>query len=148
MSHWRLFYHFVWTTKKREPLLPPAIELRVHGFLRAEAAKMQAPMCYVGGTIDHIHILLLMSKNFALCKLIEMVKKESSKWIKSQTPVLRNFYWQSGYAAFSVSESAAESVSTYIENQEAHHRKRTFQDELRELLERHKVEYDERYLWD
>src|SRR5206468_2188102 len=97
---------------------------------------------------DHMHILFLLSKNVALAKVIGEVKESTSSWIKTLDPWYRDFYWQGGYASFSVSESRAETVRRYIRNQQAHHKKVTFQDELRALLTRHKVEYDERYVWD
>jgi REP element-mobilizing transposase RayT len=95
-----------------------------------------------------VHALFSLSKNHALKKIVEEVKKGSSKWMKSEAPRIADFYWQAGYGAFSVSQSNVESVLRYIENQEEHHRKITFQDELRELFRRNGVEFDERYVWD
>ncbi|MGH7137675.1 MAG: transposase, partial [Pirellulales bacterium] len=80
--------------------------------------------------------------------LLEEIKKSSSKWIKAEAPGLQDFYWQSGYGAFSVSPSSVEEVKAYIANQEEHHRRRTFQEEFRLFLHRHGIEYDERYVWD
>ena len=79
---------------------------------------------------------------------MEEVKKGSSKWIKTQGPRYSNFQWQAGYGAFSVSQSNVPNVKSYIANQEEHHRRRSFQDELRAFLRRHQVEFDERYVWD
>ena len=81
-------------------------------------------------------------------KLLEEVKKESSKWIKTKGEAYSNFYWKDGYGIFSVNPSEIEVVVKYIDNQEEHHRKRTFQEEFRSLLEKYKIEYDERYVWD
>ena len=81
-------------------------------------------------------------------KLVEEVKSHSSKWIKALDPSLENFYWQNGYGAFSVNPSGVNRVSNYIHNQHAHHDKRTFQDEFREILEKYAIDYDERYVWD
>ena len=81
-------------------------------------------------------------------KLVEEVKKGSSKWMKTNGPRIQHFSWQAGYAGFSVSQSSVDAVRRYIENQEEHHRKMTFQDELRALIKRHEIEFDERYVWD
>jgi putative transposase len=102
----------------------------------------------IGGVEDHVHALFSLSKNHALEKIVEEVKKGSSKWMKNEGPRIPEFFWQRGYAAFSVSQSMVEAVKRYIQNQEKHHRKMSFQDELRELFQRHDIEFDERYLWD
>jgi REP element-mobilizing transposase RayT len=100
----------------------------------------------VGGVSDHVHLLFGMSRTLSISKVVEEVKKESSKWAKQH--VDPNFYWQGGYGAFSVSPSNLEAVRTYILNQEKHHESQSFQDEFRELLRRHEIEWDERYVWD
>jgi hypothetical protein len=92
--------------------------------------------------------LFSLSKNHALKKIVEEVKKGSSKWMKSEGSGNADFHWQAGYAAFSVSPSKVEEVQRYIENQPERHKRMTFQDELRELFRRHGVEFDERYIWD
>jgi putative transposase len=102
----------------------------------------------IGGMEDHVHALFALSKNHPLKKIVEEVKKGSSRWMKSDGPRIHQFSWQAGYAAFSVSQSNVEAVQKYIEGQERHHRKMTFQDELRALLKRHGIEFDERYVWD
>jgi putative transposase len=95
-----------------------------------------------------VHPLFRLSKNHALSKVIGQIKGESSKWLKETFPDLSKFSWQSGYAAFSVSESKVEDVTTYISNQREHHRTQTFKEEFRLFLKRHQVEYQEQYLWD
>src|SRR5262245_40052160 len=97
---------------------------------------------------DHAHLLFCLSKNHALSKVVEEVKKGSSRWIKTKGKRYANFHWQSGYGAFSVSQSNVARVRRYIADQEEHHRKRTFQDEFLAFLRRHAVEFDERYVWD
>ena len=97
---------------------------------------------------DHVHALFVLSKNHPLKKIVEEVKKGSSKWAKIEGPKNADFYWQAGYAAFSVSQSNLDEVKKYIENQEEHHRRMTFQDELRALYNRHGIAFDERYVWD
>jgi putative transposase len=110
--------------------------------------KVDSPAITIGGTEDHIHILCLLSRKFAMKDLVEEVKTETSKWLKKQTPSLADFHWQSGYGIFSVSESNIEQVKFYISNQEEHHRRMSFQDEFRLLCERHGIQIDERYVWD
>jgi REP element-mobilizing transposase RayT len=110
--------------------------------------KWGSPALAIGGVEDHVHALFSLSKNYALEKIVEEVKKGSSKWMKNEGPRISNFYWQRGYAAFSVSQSNVAAVKLYIQNQERNHRKMTFQDELRELFLRHEVAFDERYVWD
>jgi putative transposase len=102
----------------------------------------------MGGTSDHIHILCSISKNLAPSKIIEEVKTSSSKWMKTQGRQFADFYWQRGYGIFSVSVSNIEEVKKYILKQQEHHRKMSFQEEFRKFLEKHGVDYDERYLWD
>ena len=110
--------------------------------------RVGSPAIVIGGAQDHVHALFSLSKNHALKKIVEEVKKGSSKWMKAEGPKNPEFYWQSGYAGFSVSQSNVEEVRRYIENQEEHHCKMTFQDELRALFKRHGIEYDERFVWD
>jgi REP element-mobilizing transposase RayT len=110
--------------------------------------EIESPALLVNGVEDHIHILNVLSRNLAIAKLIEKIKSSSSKWIKQKGPAYRSFYWQSGYGAFSVSESQKEVVLRYIANQEQHHRQQSYQDEFRELCRRHGLAIDERYVWD
>jgi putative transposase len=110
--------------------------------------EWESPALLIGGVEDHVHALFSLSKNHALKKVVEEVKKGSSKWMKRDGPKNGAFCWQAGYAAFSVSQSSSDGVKRYIENQDEHHRKMTFQDELRVLFRRHQIEFDERYLWD
>jgi REP element-mobilizing transposase RayT len=99
----------------------------------------------IGGVEDHVHILSSLSKNIAFCELIGRLKGSSSKRLKEG---VHGLAWQNGYGAFSVSESNVETVTAYIINQAEHHRKFSFQEEVRELLKRHRVSFDERYVWD
>ena len=102
----------------------------------------------IGGVEDHVHIAFAIAKVAAPIKLVEVVKKQSSKWMKEQDCAFSRFYWQTGYALFSVSPSNFERLRGHILNQERHHRKMTFQEELRILPRKHGVEFDERYVWD
>src|SRR5881628_3185739 len=109
--------------------------------------KFESPSIQTGGVEDHVHILLVMGRTVSLAETVEALKKSSSKWMKAEGGV-PGFAWQAGYGAFSIGESQVETVVKYIEEQEEHHRKMTFQDEFRKFLERYNVPYDERYVWD
>jgi putative transposase len=102
----------------------------------------------VGGVSDHIHLVTTLPRTLSQAQLIEQIKKTSSKWIKAIDARYRGFFWQRGYAAFSVSPSQRETVLQYIDAQQEHHRTRSFQEEYRELLRRHGVDFDERHVWD
>ena len=110
--------------------------------------RLNSPAILINGLEDHVHILCLLSRSIAIKDLIEESKTSTSKWIKTKGLQYREFYWQPGYGAFSVSESNVEEVKRYIANQEEHHRTVTFQEEFRKLCERHGVLIDERYVWD
>ena len=102
----------------------------------------------IGGDKDHIHILYAQSRVWSIAKIVEVIKKRSSKWIKTKGDKFRLFRWQNGYGAFSVSRSSAESVKRYIQNQKEHHKRVTFKNEFRVFLDKHEIEYDEEYVWD
>ncbi|MGO9469660.1 MAG: IS200/IS605 family transposase [Isosphaeraceae bacterium] len=140
--------HLVYSTKSRRPWLLTQHRDRLFAYQAGIFQEWDSPALAIGGVEDHVHALFALSKNHALKKMVEEVKKGSSKWMKIDGPKNGDFQWQAGYAGFSVSQSNLSAVKRYIENQEEHHRKMTFQDELRELLRRHGIEFDERYLWD
>lgn len=141
--------HLVYSTKHRQPLLPASVRTRLFAYQAGIFRQWESPAIVIGGFDDHIHALFSLSKNFALMQAVEEVKKGSSKWMKTPEGAgCQEFQWQGGYAGFSVSQSNVAEVRRYIENQPEHHRKMTFQDELRALFRRHDVEFDERYVWD
>jgi putative transposase len=140
--------HLVFSTKHRAPLLTADIRPEMNSYLAGILRAWDSPAILVNSVEDHVHLLFALSKNHALKKVVEEVKKGSSKWVKTKGPAFADFYWQAGYGAFSVSQSNVEAVRRYIANHEEHHRKMTFQDELRSLLKNHGIEYDERYVWD
>ncbi len=139
--------HLVFSTKNRQPWLKEALRPRLFAYLAGIFHEWESPAIVVGGHDDHVHALFVLNKNHALTKIIEEVKKGSSKWIKTLGGELVEFSWQNGYGAFSVSESNVADVKTYIERQAEHHRRMSFQDELRQLLARHGIAVDEHYLW-
>ncbi len=128
--------HLVFSTKNRRPDLNESVQVRLFPYLAGIFSKWESPAIVIGGHDDHVHALFTLSKNHALAKLVEEVKKGSSKWLKSVEPTLSGFSWQSGYGAFSVSESSIASVRAYIEQQAEHHCRISFQDEVRTLLAR------------
>ena len=142
------YVHLVFSTKYRQPLIHPPFEDKLHSYLGGICNKMECHPVKISGYTDHVHILCLLSKKIALMKLLEEIKSHSSKWMKTNDESLRNFYWQDGYGAFSVSPAKIPVVTDYIANQHQHHSKKTFQDEYRRILKVNKVEYDERYVWD
>jgi REP element-mobilizing transposase RayT len=145
----KLLVHLVYSTKNRERVLrEKAIREELHLYTAGILKEWDSPAILVNSVEDHIHILFCLSKNWPLIKVVEEVKKGSSKWIKTKRPDLRGFQWQNGYGAFSAGQSSVEDVCKYIGNQEQHHRTRTFQEEFRELLKRYQVPFDERYVWD
>jgi REP element-mobilizing transposase RayT len=141
-----LQYHVIFSTKNREPWLTPEIRERLFPFLGGIARNNGMVALNIGGVADHVHLLLRIPPALALSKAVQLIKGGSSKWMHETFPALAGFGWQDGYGAFSVSESAIEAVSAYIRDQEMHHRKRTFRDEFMDFLNRHRIEFDERYL--
>ncbi len=140
--------HLVYSTKHHRPWLAKDHRDGLFAYQAGIFKEWDRPALAIGGAEDHVHALFALSKNHALSKVVEEVKKGSSKWMKTAGPMNSDFQWQAGYGAFSVSESNSDAVRRYIENQEEHHRKMTFQDELRALFRRHGIGFDERYVWD
>jgi len=140
--------HLVFSTKHRQPFITPAVETELHKYMATVFRGCDSPALLVGGYEDHIHALFSLSRKWAIADVVEEVKTSSSKWIKTKGAEFPQFHWQSGYGAFSVSQSNVEKVKNYIANQKEHYSKQSFQDEFREFLEKHGVEYDERYVWD
>jgi putative transposase len=144
----RILVHLVFSTKNRVPVLPPAIQAELHPYMAGTLANLDCPSLQVGGVEDHVHLLFGLSRTRTVAEVVESVKTSSSKWLKTKAEDLAQFHWQSGYGAFSVSQSDADAEVAYIQNQAKHHLKMTFQDEYRRLLKRYRVDFDERYVWD
>jgi REP element-mobilizing transposase RayT len=144
----KIYAHITFSTKNRYPFINNEIEQELWAYLGGICKTLECSPIRVGGHLDHVHICCLLSKKITQIKLLEEIKKESSKWIKTKGKQYEKFYWQNGYAIFSVNPSETEAVVGYIENQHEHHKRLTFQDELLAFLKKYNVEYDERYLWD
>jgi putative transposase len=147
-SHARLHIHLVFSTKHRAPLLHDSVREALHRYMAVVLQNLGCPPTLINSVEDHAHVLFDLGRTVAVSAAVEAVKKSSSKWIKTQGAELAGFAWQGGYGAFAVSESQVPVVRAYIANQREHHRKTTFQEEYRKLLERHGVSFDERYVWD
>lgn len=144
----KIYVHITFSTKHRNSLISKEIEEELFSYVGGICKNLECNPIQVGGHRDHIHILCLLSKKIALMDLIEKVKTNSSKWIKTKGEQFLNFYWQNGYGAFSVNPSEIDVVVKYIEKQEEHHQKMTFQEEFRKFLKKYNVEFDEKYVWD
>ena len=129
-------------------MIRPEIEIELFQYLTNLCNLSGCIAIEVGGHKDHVHILCRISKHTSIPKLLEKIKGISSKWIKTRFRELNDFYWQDGYGAFSVSASDLDSTISYIRNQRSHHISKSFKEEYLEILNLHKVEYDEKYLWD
>ncbi len=142
-----LHYHIVFSTKIRERWIRMNFEERIWAYLAGIAKQNKLKPLQIGGIEDHVHVLLGAPAVLAPAKIAQLIKGGSSAWIQETFPAMKGFGWQDGYGAFTVSRSDVPSVIAYIQGQREHHRTETFQEEYRELLKRHEIEYDERYLW-
>jgi putative transposase len=144
----QLYVHIVFSTKYREHTILPQIQHELYSYMGGILNNNECIPIKIGGTTDHVHILTRLSKKIPLMKVVEEVKRSSSKWVKTLSPKLSNFYWQDGYGAFTVGYSQIQIIENYITNQLEHHTRKTFQDEYRALLVENNVPFDERYVWD
>jgi REP element-mobilizing transposase RayT len=119
---------------------------RIHSYLGGVIRGIEAVALDIGGTTDHVHLLIGLKQTHALADVLRILKGDSSKWIHEELGLI-DFAWQEGYGAFTVSKSDVDAVRRYVQAQEEHHRKRTFQEEYRALLERDGIDFDERFLW-
>ncbi len=147
-TYTNLLYHLVFSTKERIPLITKELQPDLYAYIGGIVRGEGGVLLEVGGISDHVHLLAKFKPTVAISDLLKKIKGGSSKWVNEEKFKLRKFGWQDGYAAFSVSESQVDAVRRYIREQEQHHCGPSYQDEFRALLERHGIEYDERYLWD
>ncbi|WP_124642287.1 IS200/IS605 family transposase [Amniculibacterium aquaticum] len=144
----KIYVHLVFSTKNRQPVIDDFIKDELFSYLGGICRNLECNPIQVGGYKDHVHILCLLSKKIALMKLLEEIKSNSSKWIKTKGTEFKDFYWQNGYGAFLVNPTEIEIVKKYIINQKEYHQKRSFQEEYLAFLNKYNVEYDEKYLWE
>ena len=143
----KILVHIIFSTKERRSWLDEVIVDELYRYIAGILKQCNCEARQIGGTENHIHILCALSKNYALNKIIEMIKIGSSKWIKTKGGIYNDFYWQSGYGAFSISSTHENVVCNYIANQKEHHKQITFEEELEKILKKHHVTYDVRYIW-
>lgn len=143
-----VYLHAVFSTKERRPFLSDReLRLSLNGYLGEISKRLECAPLRVGGVEDHVHILVRLGRTVTQADWIKELKRASTLWLKSK-PVTSDFSWQGGYGCFSVSVSNLDAVTAYIDNQEEHHKKHSFQDEFRALLRKHGETWDEKYLWD
>ena len=145
-SFTNILIHCVWSTKKREPILSSEIRNRLWPYLGGIARENKMKALAIGGTADHVHVLVSLPATFSVATALQLLKGNSSKWMHETFPRLHSLEWQQGYGAFSIGVSAVDATVAYIRNQAEHHRKRSFRDEFVTMLQRHGLDYDERML--
>ena len=143
-----ILVHIIFSTKLSKPFIAQSIKNELYSYMASILKDCDCSPIIIGGIEDHVHVLCKLSKTRSMSSVIEDVKKKSSKWIKTRGIEYKNFYWQNGYGAFSIGESQVKTLKEYIQDQEEHHRKKSFKEEFLEILNRYGVEHDERYLWD
>ena len=142
------YIHLVFSTKFREPLIYPPYDEELYRYIGGICKKLESTPIAIGGYTDHMHILCSLPKMIPLMKLVGEIKSRSSKWMKTKDASLRHFRWQHGYAAFSAYAANMDRLIEYINSQYEHHHKNDFQNEYRKLLIKHKMEFNEKYVWD
>jgi len=140
--------HIIFSTKRHHPWLTSNVRERVWAYQSQILQNRECSSITIGGVADHVHVLCNLTKKFPTAKVLEILKKDSSKFVKTLDSSLGDFHWQDGYGLFSVSPSHFDPVRKYILNQEEHHKRETFQEEYLRILKRYRAAYDERYLWD
>jgi REP element-mobilizing transposase RayT len=140
--------HIIFSTHGRKPTIPGALLPRLHAYVGTAARNAGCRMSRVGGTRDHVHAAVHLPRRLAPAKLVEQVKSSASRWMSEQPETGGKFQWQRGYAVFSVSPRDEKALHEYIDNQEEHHRRLTFQEELERFCAKYGVEFDPRHLRD
>jgi REP element-mobilizing transposase RayT len=146
-SYTNLLYHIVFSTKDRRPLIEPAIAGRLYAYLGGGIRAEGGTAIAINGTADHVHILARLRQDKTVSDVLRGIKANSSKWVKDTFAAQQGFAWQSGYGAFTVSESQVQRVGAYIGDQEAHHRRQTFEEEFVAFLKAHGIAFDPKYVW-
>lgn len=147
-THTKLLYHLIFSTKLRRAQIKPAFREPLFTYMGGIIKRSGGHLLRIGGTADHVHLLVELGPTTPIADLMRLIKTNSSKWIHETYPLAAGFAWQTGYAAFSVSSSAADDVARYIDGQDQHHRTHTFETEFVEFLRRHRIEYDRRFVLD
>jgi putative transposase len=143
-----LLFHVVYSTKYRKPMIEKSWQDELYGYIGGVIRENKGTLLCMGGVNDHVHLLAKLSPTIAISDMLRLIKANSSKMVNEKIKPRIPFEWQSGYGAFSVSESQYEKVRAYLLNQEVHHRKQTFEQEFIAILDRHKITYDLRYVFE
>jgi len=138
-----LHYHIIFATKNREPFLDSPLRERMHAYLGGCVRTIGGTPLEIGGVSDHVHLLVGLKPTHCVSDVLRTIKKASSEWIRHK---IATFHWQDGYSAFTVGRKGVENLRRYIATQAEHHQTKTFEEEYRELLKAHGIEFDERYL--
>lgn len=146
-TYTQIYLHIVFSTKNRVDWIRPEIETRVWRYIGGVARNHKMTPIQIGGIDNHIHALVGVHPTISPSSAAQFLKGGSSGWVHTEFDELKRFAWQDGYGAFSVSKSLIDGVTDYIVNQREHHKKQSFEDELRELMRLHEIDYDERYLF-
>jgi len=147
-TYTNLLVHMIFSTKDRVPLLDAELKPRLFPYMGGIVHELGGTALLVNGPSDHVHMLLLLPAKITVSEIAGKVKANSSGWVHREFPGKGTFAWQTGYAAFTVSHSQKQSVLDYIANQEEHHRKLSFKEELIAFLKKHEIQYDERYIFE
>jgi REP element-mobilizing transposase RayT len=145
MAHTNPLTHALFSTKDRQPLIRTEMKSDLYAYLGGIITNLSCKPVLINGPADHVHLLFVLSARLSLADLMEKLKANSSKWANQRSP-RRGFSWQTGYTAFSVSQSKVGEVQAYISHQEEHHRKLTYQEEVVALLKKHGVDFDPRFV--
>ena len=142
----KVYLHCIFSTKNGVSLITNDMRKNLHSYIIGTLSNIGSYVNEIYANSDHIHVLCTLPRTITIAELISKIKTSSNKWIKKQG--VNNFSWQGGYGAFSVSSSKVQIVTKYIQNQEQHHKKISFKDELREFLKEYNIDFDENYVWD
>ena len=142
----KIYLHIIFHVKTSSPFIDYEHLERLHSYIGGLVNATGCQVLCVGGTENHVHALIMFSKTETVAHVVEEMKRNSSRWIKTVSPKYEEFAWQGGYAAFSVSQSQVETVMAYIRNQVKKKKKQSFKDEYLDFLRLYKIEYDERYV--
>jgi len=144
----KLYVYLILSTKSRECTIPDHLRPTLHSYMGGILRDNQCVPLEINTEPEHAHVLFILARTEALSEVVGHLKKGATNWLHEQSAELSGFYWQSGYGAFSVSQSGVDEVRRYIQEQHEHHRKLSFQDEFRTFLNRYQIEFDERHIWD
>jgi REP element-mobilizing transposase RayT len=143
-----LLFHVIFSTKFRKPLVEDSVREELYCYIGGIIREQRGSLLEIGGMPDHVHILARLSPTIAISDVLKLIKANSSKWMNERGGRWKRFQWQTGYAAFSVSESRVADLRRYIQGQAEHHRTKTFREEYVAFLKKHKIDFEERYAFE